>query len=174
ADVPVNHPLGATMSYCNSGFVLAGRIVEVLTGTTWDAALRERVFEPLGLRHALTLPEDALLHRAAVGHIGEPDEEPRPTTVWGLPSAVGPAGLVTASVGDALTFARMHLMNGVHRDGTRVLSERSAVAMRQAQVEVPPDVAFPARWGIGWMLAEWDGHQVVGHDGATIGQVACL
>src|SRR5690606_12698254 len=35
-------------------------------------------------------------------------------------------------------------------------------------------VAFPARWGIGWMLAEWDGHQVVGHDGATIGQVACL
>src|SRR5690606_31781174 len=122
----------------------------------------------------LTLPEDALLHRAAVGHTGEPDEEPRPTPMRGLPRAVGPAGLVTAAVGDALTVARMHLMNRVHRDGTRGLSERSAVAMRQAQVEVPPGVAFPARWGIGWMLAEWDGHQVVGHDGATSGQVACL
>lgn len=174
ADVPVNHPIGATMSYCNSGFVLAGRIIEVLTGQTWDAALRERVFQPLGLERALTLPEQALLHRAAVGHLGEPDEELRSSPVWGLPRSVGPAGLVTAAVGDVLTFARMHLMDGVHRDGTRVLSERSATAMRQPQVDVPTDVSFPTRWGLGWMLGEWDGHQVVGHDGATIGQVACL
>ena len=43
ADVGQNHPLGATWSYCNSGFVVCGRIVEHLTGLTWDAALRERL-----------------------------------------------------------------------------------------------------------------------------------
>ncbi len=69
-EIGQNHPLGATFSYCNSGFILAGRIVEVLTGKTWDAALRERIIEPLGLTATVTLPEEALLHRAAVGHIG--------------------------------------------------------------------------------------------------------
>ena len=38
-----NHPIGATWSYCNAGFSLLGRVIEVLTGTTWDAAMRERL-----------------------------------------------------------------------------------------------------------------------------------
>ena len=69
AEVEQNHPLGATWSYCNSGYVLAGRIVEHLTRSTWDAALRELLVEPLGLTATVTLPEDALLHRTAVGHV---------------------------------------------------------------------------------------------------------
>ncbi len=31
------HPLGATMSYCNTGFSILGRIIEVVTGKVWDA-----------------------------------------------------------------------------------------------------------------------------------------
>ena len=61
ADVAQNHPLGVTWSYCNSGYSLLGRIIERLTGTTWDEALRERLFTPLGLAHTVTLPEEALL-----------------------------------------------------------------------------------------------------------------
>ena len=37
ADAAQNHPLGATWSYCNSGFSLLGRVIEKLTGKTWDA-----------------------------------------------------------------------------------------------------------------------------------------
>ena len=44
-----NHPLGATWSYCNSGFALLGRVIEKVTGQTWDQAMRERLFTPLGL-----------------------------------------------------------------------------------------------------------------------------
>ncbi|OMQ14229.1 serine hydrolase, partial [Modestobacter sp. VKM Ac-2676] len=85
ADVTQNHPLGATFSYCNSGFTLVGRVVEVLTGQTWDAALRERVIEPLGLTHTSTLPEEAILHRAAVGHIAPgPGADPAPVPAWML------------------------------------------------------------------------------------------
>jgi len=47
------HPPGATMSYCNAGFVIAGRIIETLTGGTWDRALRRRLIKPLGLRHTV-------------------------------------------------------------------------------------------------------------------------
>src|SRR5207248_10825591 len=60
ADAAQNHPLEATWSYCNSGYVLAGRVIEKLTGGTWDAAIKERLVAPLGMTHTGTLPEEAL------------------------------------------------------------------------------------------------------------------
>jgi len=49
---------GTAWSYNNAAFVVAGRLVETVTGGTWDAALRERVIEPLGLGRTVTLPEE--------------------------------------------------------------------------------------------------------------------
>ncbi|MGH3369714.1 MAG: serine hydrolase domain-containing protein, partial [Nocardioidaceae bacterium] len=112
-------------------------MIEKLTGQTWDQALRERLFTPLGLAHTVTLPEEALLFRAAVGHVAEGDEEPRPALVWGLQRSAGPAGLITASAADVLAFATLHLAGGVASDGTRLLSEESAAAMTEHQTDVP-------------------------------------
>ena len=44
-------------------------MIEKLTGLTWDAALREKIYAPLGLTHTVTLPEEALLFRTAAGHV---------------------------------------------------------------------------------------------------------
>jgi dipeptidyl aminopeptidase/acylaminoacyl peptidase len=172
ADAAQNHPLGATWSYCNSGFSLAGRIIEQLTGTTWDAAIRERLFGPLGLTHTVTLPEDALLYRAAVGHVG--DDEPTRAPVWGLPRAVGPAGLITSTVRDVLAFARMHLRGGVAADGTRLLSAESAATMADKHADLPDKHSLGDSWGLGWIRFDWSGHRLIGHDGNTIGQSAFL
>jgi len=89
-------PVGQAYSYCNSGFVLAGRIIEVLDGREWDASLRRRLVEPLGLTQTVTLPEDAIMHRAAVGHRPRPRED-EPFANWMLPRSLGPAGLVISS-----------------------------------------------------------------------------
>ncbi|GAB3568951.1 serine hydrolase [Amycolatopsis endophytica] len=171
-EVAQNHPLGATWSYCNSGFSLAGRVIEKLTGGTWDAALRERLFTPLGLAHTVTLPEEALMFRAAMGHVGSP--EPAKAPVWTLPRSAGPAGLITATAADVLAFARMHLTGGLAADGTRVLSETSAAAMADKQVDLPDKHTLADSWGLGWFRLDWDGHVVLGHDGNTIGQAAFL
>ena len=173
-DVVQTHPLGATWSYCNSGYVLAGRLVEHATGMTWDAALRERLAGPLGLERTVTLPEDALLHRTAVGHVGEPDEEPVPATTWMLSRALGPAGLITASVEDVLAFARMHLARGLAPDGTRVLSPAGAEAMAAKHAELPDRHTLGDSWGLGWTRFDWSGERLLGHDGNTIGQAAFL
>ncbi|MGC5562104.1 serine hydrolase [Streptomyces sp. FR-108] len=61
-----NHPPGAPFSYCNSGFVLAGRVIEKVTGMSWDGVLRDRLCTPLGLEHTVTLPEEALRFRTAM------------------------------------------------------------------------------------------------------------
>jgi CubicO group peptidase (beta-lactamase class C family) len=173
-DVGQNHPLGRTWSYCNAGYVVCGRIVEHVTGQTWDAALRERLATPLGLERTVTLPEDALLHRTAVGHVGEPDEEPVPATTWVLPRSMGPAGIVTAAVADVLAFARMHLAGGAAPDGTRVLSDAASEAMAAKEAELPDTHTLGDSWGLGWIRYGWESERLLGHDGNTIGQSAFL
>ncbi|MGY6651687.1 serine hydrolase [Amycolatopsis sp. TRM77291] len=169
-----NHPLGETFSYCNSGFVVMGRVIEKLTGLTWDAAMREKLFAPLGLTHTVTLPEEALLFRAAVGHVTDGDEDPAPAPVWGLPRSMGPAGLITATAKDVLGFARLHLTGGLTPAGERILTTDSVTAMAAKQTEIPDKHSLGDSWGLGWIRDTWGGQRVIGHDGNTIGQSAFL
>jgi CubicO group peptidase (beta-lactamase class C family) len=148
-------------------------VVEKLTGGTWDAAVKERIVTPLGLTRTGTLPEDALLHRAAMGHLTD-DGKQVPAPVWGIPRSAGPAGAVLATAADLLLFARMHLNGGVAPGGTRVLSAAGAAAMAAHQVELPDKHTLGDSWGLGWERADWGGHRLIGHDGNTIGQASFL
>ncbi|MBZ5739156.1 serine hydrolase [Nocardioides mangrovi] len=173
ADVAQNHPLGATWSYCNSGWSLLGRVIEVLTEQTWDQAMSERLFTPLGLDHTVTLAEEAILFAAAVGHVDGPDGQ-MPTPVWDLPRSVGPAGLIKSTVRDVLGFARMHLSEGRAPDGTQVLSPASTEAMTRHEADLPDKYILGDSWGLGWIRFGWDGERLVGHDGNTLGQAGFL
>jgi CubicO group peptidase (beta-lactamase class C family) len=168
AELGFAHPVGATFSYCNTGYVIAGRAVEVLTGMTWDAALRAWLLDPLGLRDTVTLPEEVLRFRAAYGHTVEPEQPVTLAPAPLLPRSCGPAGLIWATAADALAFARAHM------DGTEVLSDASRAMMRAPQVALPDPWTLGSHWGIGWILYDWDGRRVFGHDGATLGQAAFL
>ncbi len=175
ADLQQNHPLGATMSYCNSGYSALGRLVEVVRGTTWDNVLREHLFTPLGLTSAGTLPEEALLLSAATGHITPPGaDEPHVTPQWGIFRSAGPASLIHMTAQELLGFARLHLDGGVAADGTRVLSESSVTAMQEPQVAIPDRWTLGSHWGLGWFLLDWSGRRLYGHDGSTLGQAAFL
>ncbi|MGW0195559.1 serine hydrolase domain-containing protein [Nonomuraea sp. NPDC003201] len=160
ATLAQNHPLGVTQSYCNSGFVIAGRVLERLTGKRWDDVLREGICEPLGLTHTWTLPEDVLRFRAAMGH-----EDGKTTPVWGLMRSMGPAGLICARPADVVAFGRAHLAGGLLEN---------PVAMWEPQVDIPNPYTLGRQWGIGWIIDEWSGHKVISHGGNTIGQHAML
>ncbi|MGW6690850.1 serine hydrolase domain-containing protein [Streptomyces sp. NPDC054961] len=81
ADLPVMGQPGTGFGYSNSATNITGRIIEVLTGSTWDTALRERLLEPAGLRHSASLVEDQVYHPVAVGHIAT-EHGPRHTGPW--------------------------------------------------------------------------------------------
>ncbi|WP_084963602.1 serine hydrolase domain-containing protein [Thermoactinospora rubra] len=165
-DLAATHPPGAAHSYCNAGFVVAGRIVEVVTGRAWDAALREQVVEPLGLTHTWTLAEDVIRFRAALGHLGEPGRTPEPSPRWGLMRSVGPAGLICSTAADVVRFGRSFL------EGT-LLRRSSVEEMARPHVELP-ERTLGTHWGLGWILDTWDGRAVWTHGGNTVGQAAML
>jgi CubicO group peptidase (beta-lactamase class C family) len=175
SDVPQLFPPGERFSYNNAGYCVLGRIIEVLRGKCWDDCVREHLFVPLGLTHAAAGPYEAIRYRAAIGHVSpKPGEDPVPAPVWALARSNAPAGSTLAMrPRDLLTFVRMHLNEGKADDGTQVLRPESLLAMREPQVDVP-DLGMTGQWGLGWMLFDWPGGDVIGHDGGTIGQASYL
>jgi len=175
ADLAQSHPLGATFSYCNSGYIILGRVIEALTELVWDTALAEHLVAPLGLTHTWTLPEDVLRFRAAMGHVTHsPGKRPTPASSWYDMRSDGPAGLVCATAADVVAFARLHLDDGCAPDGKRILTVSSVAEMQRPQVAVPNPHPMAHHWGLGWALYDWGGRRVYGHDGNTIGQSAFL
>jgi CubicO group peptidase (beta-lactamase class C family) len=167
---------GTLFSYNNAGFVVLGRIVEVLRGKPYVAVLRERLADPLGMSSLCVTADEAILHRAAVGHVkSEADGQWHPVKVWGLAHSNTPAGATpNLPAGQLINLARLHLSGGLAPDGTRLLSEESVAAMRQPQVDVPRRTRLDSRIGLAWHLFDTADGVMVSHDGGTLGQIAFL
>jgi CubicO group peptidase (beta-lactamase class C family) len=176
AELAQLHRPGTLFSYSNAGFNVLGRVVECVTGSTWDEALRERILEPLGLDNTVTLPEEAAARPIAVGHQPKsPDTlELEPVSVWLDPRGSGPCGgTLATTAGDLLGFARMHLRDGEGPEGKQVLRPQSARAMRQPQI-IQPDPSTSPAWGLGWGVEREEGPVIMEHGGNTCGQQSDL
>jgi CubicO group peptidase (beta-lactamase class C family) len=168
ADVPQLFPPGAAWSYNNAGFSLAGRIVEVVTGQPYAAALRALVLEPLGLERTFVSADEAITHRVAAPH-GSRETPPRLLRGagwqpgWQLARADVPIGGLISSARDLLAWARFHLG---HSDGNAPLSSAAVAAM---QVPLAPAGCFADHVGVSWMLRDVGGRGLVFHGGLTTG-----
>jgi CubicO group peptidase (beta-lactamase class C family) len=176
ADLPQIAPLGEYFSYNNAAVCLAGRVIEAVTGQTYEAAVAELVLAPLGLEQTSFFPEAIMTKAFAVGH-GAPQDDPRGEPVvlepWALPRSVNPAGGLIASLTDELRYARFHLGDGA-ANGSRVLS---ADSLRRMQMPLGPGGSVPGLGeirleavGVNWMLWRRGGVRIVSHPGGTIGQ----
>jgi CubicO group peptidase (beta-lactamase class C family) len=165
---------GTEYSYCNAATVIAGYLAQRVSGRSWYRLVRERIFEPLQMQHAATLPEEALLHRASVGHYLNPVAglTPTRTSFAFLPMSFSPGGTtLMMSARDLLTFARAHIDRGLGPNAVRILSEQSARAMQRRTVVNRGKGYTNTDIGIGWMLAA-DG--MLQHSGGGPGIVAVL
>jgi CubicO group peptidase (beta-lactamase class C family) len=141
ADLPQIAPLGEHFSYNNGAVCLAGRVIETVTGQTYEAAVGELVLEPLGLARASFFPEEIMTEAFAVGHGAPQDDQSGAPIVlepWALPRSVHPAGGLIVSLSDELRSARFHLGDGM-ANGRRVLSAES---LRRMQIPLGPGGRF--------------------------------
>jgi CubicO group peptidase (beta-lactamase class C family) len=174
--VPQLFPPGEQFSYNNAGYCVLGRLVEVLRERTYDACLREYLISPLGLTHTAPSPYEAIMFRAAVGHIEpEPSAGYVPAPMWALARSNAPAGSTLAMrPRDLVAFARMHLEDGRASDGTQVLAPGTAALMHGREVDLPELGLMGTSWGLGVERFDTPTGTILGHDGNTIGQGAFL
>lgn len=152
ADFAQLHPPGEATSYCNMGTIIAGYMTQTLRGQSWYSLVKSRIFEPLGMRHALADLTEVPRFRCSVGDLTDPRTGKLvQTTRPYLPLSFAPAGsTLMTSAGDLVTFGRALINGGVGVNGTRILSSTSARRMSE------PTAAFvvPVGWqvGLGWMI----------------------
>lgn len=174
ADLKVIARPGARASYSQAGYNLAGRILEKVTGLTYERAVASLVFEPLGLSHSFFAAGDVMTRRFAVGHNLDENGTLSIARPWNPGTrGNGPGGGVVSSVADVLRWARFHLGDGRAETGARVLPAEVLHQMKEPTVALRASSLGDAI-GIGWFLREVDGVRTVGHGGSDHGQFAEL
>jgi CubicO group peptidase (beta-lactamase class C family) len=168
-DIKQVTPLGATVSYNNASLSVAGRIIEKITGRTYEAAMRDLLLVPLAMNDTLFFMTEIMTRRFAVGHTQEEDGTITPSRAWAVPRGNAPAGGMSATAADQIRWAQFHLGDGTAPDGTRLLSPESLQRMQQPTVSMPGS-AIGDHVGISWLLRDFGGVRLVAHGGTTVGQ----
>lgn len=155
---------GTRWMYCQSGINLAGRIVEIASGQSFDTFLQRRLFDPLGMKDTTFHPTAAQRSRAALGYAknketGELAPAPLPPGYDGAPERPpqGNGGLFSTAL-DYGRFCRMLLNRGT-LDGHRYLSDAAFTALTSVHTGDLPTGFFQGApygnhganygWGVG-------------------------
>jgi CubicO group peptidase (beta-lactamase class C family) len=165
---------GTRTSYSQVGYNLAGRVIEKVTGLTFERAVATLILEPLGLRDTLYAMADIMARPSvAMGHNADENGRYAIARQWKDNRANNPGGGVASSVGDQLRWARFHFGGGRAPDGTQVLPAGTLRQMRVPTAELQSSTLGDAI-GIGWFLRDIDGVRTVSHGGSGNGQFAEL
>jgi CubicO group peptidase (beta-lactamase class C family) len=171
----VFQPGSGTASYNNASLALAGRLIEKVTGKVYEKAMRELVFDPVGLENCLFFANDIMTRRFAAGHLNREEEGVKSLVVqrpWRMIRAANPMGGISATLPDTLKWARFHLGDGTGKDGRPVLSRASLDLMKKPTAKLP--VALGDSVGISWLIRRFGDVTLVGHGGTTPGQLSAF
>ena len=170
AALPLEAPPGKTFEYSDLGFIVLGELVARLAGQPLDRFVGARIYDRLGLRDTLFLPNGDAPERYAPTE--ERDDAPIRGVVddpraYRLGGVAGHAGLF-ATAGDVARLARL-ILRGGELDGTRVFSSETA------DLFLTPRPVPGGQRALGWDAESAYAHgrgstmsaQAIGHGGYT-------
>jgi CubicO group peptidase (beta-lactamase class C family) len=175
--LPLSRDLRQEFQYCNLGYLVAGHVVETLSGVPWEDFARGRLFEPLGMRRtnlsvAQMLADDdhAAAYTRRNGVIAEVPQRAIP--------AMAPAGAINSSAADMARWLLAQLAGG-QLDGVTVMSPATAKRQLTPQMLVPGPGEAPSltqdAYGLGWVIGRYREHKVAMHAGGIDGfQTHCM
>ena len=143
----LSRPIGSQAEYSNFGMMIVSLAVAHADGGSIDSALRQRLFEPLGM--AAYVAQAGAAHPAQ-GHL----PTGQPTPAWTAAPALAGFGMVRASLADMERYARANL-----GDGPKDLVARLALTHEP----------LANGYAMNWMLRPVSGHELVMHEGGTGG-----
>lgn len=163
AMTPLQTEPGTAYQYSNAGINTAARVLEVVSGMTYEKFMQERLFAPLGMKDTTFWPDESQTSRLAKSY--RPDKEKtklEPFEITQLHYPLSdltrrfpmPAGGLFSSAADTARFCRM-LLNRGELDGLRYLSEASVEELSKRQTPESVDNSY----GLGFAVGPgWFGH----------------
>src|SRR3990172_2052880 len=157
--IQLTQPVGSTFQYSNINFMIAGLIVEKVSGQSYAEYVTEHIFEPLDMRHSYASHAPALADGLAAGHqymFGYAFRDER-----AMPPSSLPAGALIASAEDMSHYLIAQLNDGRYGD-TSVLSPQGI-----AELHTPAIPFGQGYYAMGWAAGTMDGTALVNHNGDT-------
>jgi CubicO group peptidase (beta-lactamase class C family) len=157
ASLPLDFPPGSRWSYSNTGYLLLGKVIERVSGESYEAYVRRHILAPLRMTRTHTVAEEARLPGMALGyrHLGGRLERvPAVDITWS-----GPAGFLVAPMADLAKW------DAALRGGKVV----SAASYRLMTTPVMTSANGSAKYGFGFFIDSVYGAPRIGHTGGSIG-----
>lgn len=167
-------------AYHNSMYLVAGKVIEKVSGMSWERFMTERVFRPLGMNNTYPTLADALnqSNRSSAHYEVKKKIEVIPE----MPiDSVAPAGAVWSNADDIGKWV-MYLLTGKTSDGKDLLKPGTLEEIFKPQVILPSNF-YPTfsllkpRWttyGFGWFQHDYRGEKVDLHTGSIDGRTAIV
>jgi CubicO group peptidase (beta-lactamase class C family) len=174
--LPLTRPFRTEMQYQTIMYVAAGHAAARVGEKPWDALLRERLLEPLGMQDVELTTTAAEKHtNRAAGHRSDKDGKLK-IVPWYPQPVPNPAGSVHATARDLGVWLRFHLNDGTH-NGQQIISAAGARELRMPQIVVRFTDATRAlnpetqqiSYGLGWVIQDYRGKMLVMHAGLIDG-----
>lgn len=151
---------GTSYLYSNLGYVLAGKMVEEVTGEDWESLMRKEIFEPLDMNGAGFGPPGRI---PGNGITAPWEHAPAPVDpdfeYADNPAALGPAGTVHTSLEDLEKYVSIYFSGGKSLSGRRVISEESLDEIMKPRLQ---------NYSLGWLVyTDNRGHRFLAHDGSN-------
>ncbi len=173
AKTPLTYEPGTRQVYSSPGIDVLARIIEVVSGHSFESFMEERVFEPLGMENSgfFVPPQDRVRIPSRYRHIDGALTALEPSWLQESRRFPAPAFGLYSTAADLGALMQMMLNGGSH-EGRRILSEASVGAMIRNQVRSQD---LPAR-GLDWTVAGGEtpdmemslaSGRVFGHGGAS-------
>jgi CubicO group peptidase (beta-lactamase class C family) len=156
---PLQFEPGSKWAYSNSGIDTLGRVIEVVSGESYEAFLQKRVFDPLGMADTAFYPTPDQMKRLAVTYGKDKDRHltPAPNPLIGLPPHPRhpiPAGGLISCGPDLAKLYRMMLHKG-ELNGHRILSEKAVAEMTRTQTgDIKTGFVEGMSFGYGWAVVK--------------------
>lgn len=162
--------------YQNLMFIVAGKVLERVSGKTWQDFVKERILQPLGMNRTTASVKD-LKDNVSAPH-NESSGKLAPLALGNVDNAMAAAGL-NSSVKDLTNWLRLQLNRGTF-EGKQIFSKERSGEM-WAQNTILGVNPFPAKdaptqifsgYGLGWFLNDYRGHKVISHGGGLDGMIS--
>jgi len=160
--------------YCNSAFLVAGRILEKVTGKTWESYVEENILQPLGMSN--TYMNTA--HIDARTNVAFPHNNlygPLSVIPFDSVDNLGPATSMVSNVKDLSKWLLLQLDSGRY-NGQQVIPWPVIQKTRDINILTGSrkSAAFPTHfrgYGLGVFATDYSGKQVYWHTGGAFGEV---
>lgn len=154
-------PPGKVVAYSNYGAMLAGYIVQRVSGEPYDEYIAHHIFQPLGMMHSTfdqPLPP-ALAKDMSQGYTRASDAKPVPFE----DIEIAPAGSLTSTAVDMTHFMIAQLEGGSY-DGASIMSPETTRLMHTPQSRMAPGMNG---FALGFYQENRNGLRIIGHAGDT-------